>query len=169
MAVTTEQRDGKTPGVAPKATGLKLSKSAMARRDETCLRLFLAGHSEREIGRHPSVGLTGQRVHQILKREIARGNKHRELLRDESRSVYLARLDVLLRSCWPKALSGDLKAIEVARHVIEQQARVSGALNRAPAVPTISAGDLDEFDLSDPYDRDELSRYRASHRHRQGE
>jgi hypothetical protein len=160
--MTTEQ---KTPGVAPKATGTKLSREEMARRDERCLKLFIAGHSEREIGR--LIGLTGQRVHQILRREIARGARHRELLRDEAVTTYISRCDVLLRAVWPKAMAGDLKAVETARHVIEQQAKV---VMGPAALPTIPAtNELDEFDPNDEDDVNELERYRRQRSRRRSD
>ena len=151
------ERKGMPPGPAAKGQP-KLTREQMRERDEKILRLFIGGASEREISR--SSGTSPSRVHQILRREITRGNKHRELLRDQALDVYISRLDVLLRSCWTKAMAGDLKAIETARHVVEQQAKV---VMGAPDIPAI------EFDPDFDGDADELARYRRSLARRRGD
>jgi DNA-binding CsgD family transcriptional regulator len=149
------------PGPAPKGQP-KPDRAQMNLRDEKILRMMIAGASEREIAR--TVGLTRARVNQILKREIQRGDKHRQLLADEALTVHVARLETLIKAAWGKAINGDLKAIEVVRKAAESEARVLGVMPGA-AVPSV-AEDLSEFDMDDPGDRDELALYRRRHRRR---
>jgi hypothetical protein len=120
--------------------------------------LFLAGNSEREIGRF--VGITGQRVHQILEQELKNASRHQELLIAEARKVYRARLETLLKATWPGVAKGDMKAISEARRLVEQQARFDGiADGSAPAaLPTVG--------LQEAEDVDELTRYRMQRRRR---
>lgn len=152
------------PGPAPKGQS-KLTRDEMRVRDEKILRMFIAGASEYEISR--SVGVTRARVNQILKREIARGSRHRELLRDEALATYISRSDVLLRSCWSAAMAGDLRAIETARHVIEAQAKaVMGSATVPPPIPETEDA---QFDPDDPDDVNELERYRRQRSRRRGD
>jgi hypothetical protein len=151
------------PGPAAKGQP-KLTRAEMADRDTKILKLMISGCSEREIAR--AVGLTRARVNAILKREISRGEKHRQMLRDEALTIQVGRLETLIRALWPAAMSGDLRAIETARKVCEQEARVLGVSVGAGATPRPGAANLDEFDLSDPADVDELELYRRRNRRR---
>jgi hypothetical protein len=153
------------PGPAPKA-GPKLTRAEMVERDTKILQLMIGGASEYAIARQ--VGLTRARVNAILKREIARGETHRELLRDEARAIQVGRLETLIRAVWPAAVGGDLRAIETARKVAEQEARLLGVMPGAAAAPPVSDEEL-EFDLSNPDDVDELAAYRRRIRRRRDE
>ena len=55
-------------GQRQKSPPPQLSRDEISRRNARIMALFIAGHSEREIGR--AVNLTGQRVHQIIKVEL---------------------------------------------------------------------------------------------------
>jgi hypothetical protein len=120
---------------------------------------FLAGQSEREIGR--AVGITGQRVHAILKTELKNAARHHKLLTDEALEMYVARLETLLRATWPKVLLGDLKAVETARHILEQQARLYDL--EGPRVPAMPMRDQVLADESNPTELDELTKFRMKH------
>ncbi len=154
-------KQGMPPGPAPKASGVKLTRAEMDRRDARVLSMAIAGCSQREIAR--AVGLTQVRVEQILNRELGRAAARHEWLADHALSIHIARLESLLKACWVKALAGDLKAVDTARKVLESMARVYG-IGQGAAVPP---ADL-EFDMDDPHDVDELSRYRRQH-HRNGQ
>lgn len=139
-----------------------LSKEERERRNHKIYALFLAGHSEREIGK--AVNLTGQRVHQILRNELKNDARHRQLVTDEALALYSQRLDFLLRATWPKVVQQDLKAIETARRVLEQIGRLYDIEEeRVGALPP--ANQLLD-DSNDP--RDELAKYRQRHA-RQGD
>lgn len=145
------------PGQRQKTPSKALSKEERERRNHKIYALFLAGHSEREIGR--SVNLTGQRVHQILRNELKNDARHRQLVTDEALALYSQRLDFLLRATWPKVVQQDLKAIETARRVLEQIGRLYDIEEeRVGALPPANQL-LDES--NDP--RDELAKYRARH------
>jgi hypothetical protein len=161
----TTKREPMPPGPAPKATGVKLTREQMNTRNEKIMRLFIAGHSPTEITRVMG-GVTRQRVDTIIRREIQRGEAHRQLLADEARVVYTSRMETLIRCVWPAALQGDLKAVETARKLVEQQARGLGVVAGAAAAPS-AAADLSEFDMDDPGDVDELALYRRRHRRRE--
>jgi hypothetical protein len=129
------------PGPPPKKTGVKLTREQMDARDEKILRLFISGCSEGEISRW--VDLTAQRVHQIIRAGLKRSARHHRLLDDEALAVYIARLETLVRAVWPKVMAGDLRAVEVARRVLAQQARLYRLEERVDAIPpafTLAAG-----------------------------
>ena len=148
------------PGQRQKTPSKSLTKEERERRNHKIYALFLAGHSEREIGR--SVNLTGQRVHQILRNELKNDARHRQLVTDEAMALYSQRLDFLLRAAWPKVVQQDLKAIETARRVPEQIGRLYDIEEeRVGALPP--ANQLLD-DGNDP--RDELAKYRQRHMRR---
>ena len=150
----------KKPGPKPATKAPAETKEEREQRNLLILMKFLAGHSEREIGR--SVGITGARVHQIIKAELKEGARHQQLLTDQALSVYSARLEFLLRSVWPKVIQQDLKAVEVARRLMEQQAKLYNIDDERVTLPPMAEQEL----LSDetPVQIDELTRFRMRHR-----
>jgi hypothetical protein len=141
-----------------------MSAEERSRRDFRVMALFIAGNSETEIAR--AVNLTGRRVNQIIKRELKNAARHHELLTDQALAIYVMRLETLLQRVWPQVLKQDLKAIEVARRLLDQQARLYDLEeDRLPGLPPMSEQDLvdDNYGI-DP--RDELSKYRLRHRRR---
>lgn len=156
---TPRKKPGPKPGSKPPAE----TKEERDRRNLRIFQLFVAGHSEREIGR--IVGLTGQRVHQIIKTELANASQHRELLTSEALAMYTTRLETLLTAVWPKVLKQDLKAVDVARRLMEQQARLYGLLEERPKPTQPDQELLDEENL-DVAPIDDLTRYRLQHRPR---
>lgn len=141
-----------------------MTKEEREKRNYLIFARFLAGHSEREIGR--AVGLTGTRVHQILKAELKEAARHRQLLTDEALAVYQDRLEMLVKSTWPGVLRGELKAIEEARRLMEQQARLYNfEEQRQPLLSSSAERELiPDDDAIDPDKLDELSRFRMQHR-----
>lgn len=76
----------------------------------------------------------------------------------------MIRLETLIRAVWPKVMDGDLKAVEVARRVLEQQARLYRLEEqRMGAIPPMAEQFVDD---EDPDELDELARYRLRHRRR---
>jgi len=144
------QRQGRVPS---------LPKEQREERNRQIMGLFIAGLSQREIGRR--VNLTGQRIDQIVKQELKAEARHQSLCTDQALNIYTARLETLLKACWPKVTQGDLKAIETARRVLEQMGRLYDIEEeRFGALPP--ANELMNVDEAhDP--RDELSKYRARH------
>jgi hypothetical protein len=94
-------------------------------RDALVLRLFLAGWSYRQIGAHPRVRLSAKGVGNVINAELSAEVAQRGL-GVQARQVYVTRLENLLRSSWPKALAGDLKAAEHCLHVLALEARYWG-------------------------------------------
>lgn len=140
----------------------RLSREDQAARDHKIMALFIAGHSERDIGR--VVSLTGQRVHQIIKAELKNAARHHQLLNDQALAIYITRLETLIKAVWPGVAKQDLKAVEVARRLLEQQARLYDLEeDRMPGLPPMAENDLaDDESGADP--RDELLKYRMRHR-----
>jgi hypothetical protein len=101
----------------------RVNREERVARDAVVLRLFLQGASLREIGRHPRVNLSKHGVERAVERQLALDGPHRRVLAVSAQSVYVQRMEMLLRSSMPKALAGDLRAVEACRKVLEQQAR----------------------------------------------
>ena len=134
----------------------------MEKRDYRILTLFLAGNSEAEIAR--AMGLTGARINQIVKKELKNAGRHRRLLTDEALAVYQSRLETLIKVVWPKVAQQDLKAVEIARRLLEQQSRLYNfEEERIGAIPPMGEQELAEDDAN-PAEVDDLSRYRNRHR-----
>lgn len=147
-------------GQRQKSPPPQLSRDEISRRNARIMALFIAGHSEREIGR--AVNLTGQRVHQIIKVELKNEARHQKLVTDQALSLYMSRLDMLLKAVWPKVAQQDLKAIETARRLLEQQARLYDIEEeRVGALPP--ANELLDGDEGGVDPRDDLAKYRSRH------
>lgn len=143
------------------------SQAAMKRerRNTLIMQFFFAGWSEREIARHHSVGVTPGRVHQIIAEEMKKLAGRHDLLSDQALPMYIERLETLLKATWPKAVTGDLKAVEVARRLLEQQARLWNLEEegKLPAVPPMTDQELEDDDAAD-----QLAKYRARRQRRAG-
>jgi hypothetical protein len=138
-------------------------KEKREKRNTLIMQFFFAGWSEREIARHHSIGLTPGRVHQIISEEMKNLAGRHDLLSDQALPMYIERLETLLKATWPKAVSGDLKAIEVARRLLEQGARLWNLEEegKLPAIPPMTDQELDDDDTLD-----QLSKYRARRQRR---
>lgn len=155
----TRRKPGPKPGVQRKAAETKEERE---KRDYLIFARFLSGHSEREIGH--SVGLTGQRVHQIIKAELGSAARHHKLLVDELLPIHMSRIEFLLKAVMPKALQQDLKAVAEARALMDQQTRLVTAILAATAVPPMpgTGGEPEE-------EPDELTRFRMQKKSRGSE
>ncbi len=134
-----------------------MTKEEREQRNYLIFARMLAGHSEREIG--AAVGLTGQRVHQILQQELKNAARHHQLLTDEALNVFVSRIETLLKAVWPKVLKQDLKAVDMAQKLLAQQARLYD-LEAARVVPPMPG----EFSADNPANLDELTAFRMRRR-----
>lgn len=154
-----EESDGKP---APK-TAPKLTPEERKLRDEQILNLFISGHSNTSIARH--YGITPERVGQIIKESLKSTAPHRELMNNQALSVYVTRLETLIQAAWEKVEVGDLKAIEVARRLLEQQAKLYG-LHDPVGKGTIPPMSDEELVEDEP--EDELAAFRTRYKPKAG-
>lgn len=133
-------------------------------RNAQILQMFIAGKSEMEIAK--AVDTDRSLVNRLLKDALKETAQHRELLSNQALSVYVTRLETLIEAAWEKVEQGDLKAIEVARRLLEQQAKLYGlAGTAAPNRATTPFPPLSDQQLEDPEEpEDELAAYRQRHK-----
>jgi hypothetical protein len=136
----------------------RLAAAERHTRDGLVLRMFLAGMSYRDIARNPRVRLSAQGVHNVVTRMMAQGARRRGLLSDEAFSVHVERTETLLAANWHKAVSGDLRAGELCRRILDQQARLYG-LNTG-AGERLAPEELDDDSDIGEDGLDDLERYR---------
>lgn len=107
-----------------------------AERKKNALELRLAGASYRDIAQalNCSVGTATNDCKEALA-EIPMQQA------DEMRTVELSRLDRLQRAVWPKAVKGDLQAVDRAIKIIDRRAKLFGL--DAPQQVQITASDID--------------------------
>jgi len=107
-----------------------------AERKRNALELRLAGASYRDIAQalNCSVGTATNDCKEALA-EIPMQQA------DEMRTVELSRLDRLQRAVWPKAVKGDLQAVDRAIKIIDRRAKLFGL--DAPQQVQITANDID--------------------------
>lgn len=140
-----------------------LSADERQLRDEQILNLFIAGHTNTSIARH--FRLTSQRVGQIIKEALKSDAPHREFMNNQALSVYVTRLETLIQAAWEKVEVGDLKAIEVARRLLEQQAKLYG-LHDPVSRGTIPP--MSDEELIDVEPDDELAAFRSRYKPKAG-
>jgi hypothetical protein len=107
----------------------RVDRESRRTRDALILRLFVAGLTHRQIGAHPQVQLSQSTVTEILHRELAASGPAYEAVRSEARTVFLMRSEQLLKAAWPKAMKGDIAAVNVCVRVVGQQARIYGLVD----------------------------------------
>ena len=147
----------------PRGRGQSLTPEQRELRNAEILRLFIAGHSQSEISR--MLDTTPETVSVNLKESLKTTAEHREILNSQALSVYVTRLESLLQAAWAKVDAGDLKAIEVARRLLEQQAKLYGLhdpTSRVP-IPPMSDNEL-ATGIDDVEPEDELEAYRSRHK-----
>ena len=150
----------------------RLTAEQRRERNEFILTAFLAGRTERWIANNSKVKLTSPWVHEIIKAELTGAAKRQELLTDQAKTIYVERLEMLISRAWPKVMEGDLKAIEVGRRLLEQQARFYDITEeRGPMlVPPMSDAEMTDMDESSPGYAllDELTKYRLKQQREAG-
>jgi hypothetical protein len=87
------------------------------------LKMYFAGQSYRDIGSHPAVRLSLAGVHQSLQRSMPRSSRP---VSEAAETIYLERLEGLLKASWPAAVDGNLNAIEKVRRILAAEARFFG-------------------------------------------
>jgi hypothetical protein len=146
-----------------------LTREEMAKRNALIMQMFYSGRTEVSIANSAQVGLSQPRVHEIIVKGLAADSKAQELLTAQSLTIYTARLEFLMSRAWQKIVEGDLKAIEVGRRLLEQQARLYGLVEeRAPSFPIPPVSDEELMDESSPAFNalDDLTKYRIRQRKR---
>jgi hypothetical protein len=142
----------------------RLTAEQRQERNAFIFQAFLAGRTERWIAAHPKVMLTSPWVHDIIKAELLGAAKRQELLADQAKTIYVERLEMLISRAWSKVMDGDLKAIEVGRRLLEQQARFYDLTEERGIMvtPPMSDAEMADMDENSPgYQMlDELTKYR---------
>lgn len=143
-----------------------------ARRDTKVLNLFIAGATYKQIGEHPDIALGISQVDRIVKRELARAAKRRDLLADQALTMWVERSEALLRANWAKAMGGDYRAGLLCDRILARQARLGGLVDDRPGGGSGGGGPVDPPDDPDGGDSDadggdegvtELDDYRRRH------
>ena len=141
-----------------------LTAAARAQRDQLIIDLFLAGHTQQQIADDDRVKLGQPRVNQIINAELERATRDHILRNENAMTIYMARMERLVRAAFDHVDEGELKAIEVARRLMGDQAKIYELIDDlsltrgggGDQVPPIGDTELDEEPLTD-----ELSKYRA--------
>ena len=107
-----------------------------AERKRNALELRLAGASYRDIAQ--ALDVSPATAMQDCKEALADIPMQQA---DEMRTVELSRLDRLQRAVWPKAVKGDLQAVDRAIKIIDRRAKLFGL--DAPQQVQITANDID--------------------------
>lgn len=105
-------------------------------RKRNALELRLAGASYRDIAQ--ALNVSPATAMQDCKEALADIPMQQA---DEMRTVELSRLDRLQRAVWPKAVKGDLQAVDRAIKIIDRRAKLFGL--DAPQQVQITANDVD--------------------------
>jgi hypothetical protein len=149
------------------STRRRLNPKERAKRDAFILDLFVAGNTQAVIGAHPQVQLTEARVNQIVAAELKRCAQDHILRNTNAMTIYLSRMEYLVRKAMGHVDDGDLKAIEVTRRLMADQAKINdlaeGRVSAGP-VPPMSDAELDD---GEPLD--ELAAYRSQRREAKAE
>lgn len=107
-----------------------------AERKKNALELRLAGASYRDIAQ--ALEVSPATALQDCKEALADIPAQQA---DEMRTVELSRLDRLQRAVWPRAIKGDLQAVDRAIKIIDRRAKLFGL--DAPQQVQITANDID--------------------------
>lgn len=132
-----------------------------AQRDQRILQLWIAGGTYPRIAK--MVGLTAQRVEQIVKAALAAGASRRALLSEEALAVHQERTERLFGAHWQLALKGDHRSAELCRRMLAENARLHGLYADAAPLPAPTTVPLTSDDVTgqDEEPADELSQLRA--------
>lgn len=119
-------------------------------KDQKALRLFLGAMSLQEI-RTVLNFKTVSSAEAAIRRALAANRKGKD--RDTERSAELERIDALYRAAYPKAIQGDLKAIDSCNTLSERRMRIldkpdDGAAITSNYEATVAALDTTEADAA---------------------
>jgi hypothetical protein len=140
-------------------------KEARETRDALILQMFLSGITYRAIARHDMVQLSVAGVHKVVSRQMQLSAQRRDFLADNALDVHIERLESIFSANYRKAVTGDAKAGELCRRILDQLGRAHGIDGRGEA-PMPPPRD-DDGDLEDEAD-DELGRYRKARESKYG-
>lgn len=101
----------------------KRSTIATERRTKA-FELRKSGLTYEKIGN--KIGISTQAAHGLIKRELVRLSKQAEGDASLLRQLEIERLDCLIDAIWPKAMDGDLPAIDRVLRIAERRARFLG-------------------------------------------
>lgn len=146
-----------------------LTAAARERRDRLILDLFLTGKSPQQISEHPEVKLTRQRVNGIINAELDSATKDQVLLNEKAMTIHVARMERLVQRAFEHVDAGELRAIEVARRLLDQQGKLFELADRQMPAGPMNDNEMsaDGTVLEDTDGLDELSRYRAQREQQQ--
>jgi hypothetical protein len=136
----------------------RVNADERARRDALVWQMFLAGVSYREIGKNPRVQLSCRGVELAVRRQMSGTAQRRNLLTDEAMAVHTERLESLFATAYAKAVSGNARAGEQCRRLLDQMARVRG-LYAGPGERPATDDDDDSADVGED-GLDDLERFR---------
>lgn len=120
----------------------QLRKEDRERRDGIILNMFLSGATERDIAKSRSVNLSPSRVHRIILEQLEIAGERFGLISEKALIVYSERLEMLLKAIWPAAIGDkDPKSIEVARRLLDQQAKLYQISDESTRMPMAPMGD----------------------------
>lgn len=88
-----------------------------------------------------AMGISRQRVHAILKSELARTAAENAADAEELRALEVERLDCLLYGIWERAQSGELEAVDRALKIAHRRAALLGLDRPTKIAPTTPEGD----------------------------
>ncbi len=119
-------------------------------KDQKALRLFLGAMSLQEI-RTVLNFKTVSSAEAAIRRALAANRKGKD--RDTERSAELERIDALYRAVYPKAIQGDLKAIDLCNTLSERRMRILDKPDDGTAITsnyeaTVAALDTTEADAA---------------------
>lgn len=111
---------------------------AAAERRRRILELRRSGSTLDLIGQ--AMGITRQRVHAVLKSELARTAAESAADADLLRALEVERLDCLLHGIWERAQSGNLDAVDRALKIAARRAALLGLDRPVKIAPTTPDG-----------------------------
>jgi hypothetical protein len=129
-----------------------------ARRDALVWQMFLADVAYREIGKNHRVQLSCRGVELAVRRQMSGTAQRRNLLTEEAMAVHTERLESLFAAAYAKAISGNLRAGEQCRRLLDQMARVHGLYSGRGDDP--APEDADDRDDVGQDGLDDLERFR---------
>jgi len=158
---------------------VRLTAEQRNERNDFIFQAFLAGRPERWIAAHHKVQLTRSWVHDIIKAELTGAAKRQELMTEQAKTIYIERLEMLISRVMPRVMDSDpehsatqLKAIEVGRRLLEQQARFYDFAEERGIIitPPMSDAELSEMDEDSPgfAELDDLTKYRLKQQREAG-
>lgn len=122
------------------------TRAERAKRDARVLQMYIAGATYRDIGER--LGMSHTNVDKVIRREMAKAAKRRDLLADQALATFVERTEAIFKAHFPNALRGDYKASVICDRILARQARLYGLTEGAGA--GTSMGPDDDEDTEPP-------------------